>query len=63
MAQNFSIKELKKAHKNFYGIFYDEENVMSKNILHIKKKIQKRALNYRNFFKKKINKKKKNKRN
>lgn len=59
MAQNLSIEELKKAHKNFYGNFYDEENIIYKNILLIKKKIQNRVLNYRNLFKRKLHKKKK----
>ena len=32
MAQNFSIEELKRAHKIFYGNFYDEDNEFKKPI-------------------------------
>jgi hypothetical protein len=54
MAVNYSFKEIKKANKNFYGSFYYDSNIILKNILRFKKKIQNRHSNLINFCKKKI---------
>ena len=49
MAVNYSLKEIQKANKNFYGSFYHDNNIILKNILHFKKKIQNRYSNLINF--------------
>ena len=54
MAVNYSFKEIEKANKNFYGNFYYDSNIILKNILRFKKKIQNRHSNLINFCKKKI---------
>ena len=62
MAVNYSTKESEKAYNNFYGGSYHDSNIILKNILRFKKKIQIRNTNLINFYKKKtyIEKKKEN---
>ena len=61
MAVNYSLKEIQKANKNFFGSSYYDSNIVFKNILRFKKKIQNQNTNLINFFMKKtyIEKKKK----
>ena len=53
MAVNYSLKEIQKANKNFFGSSYYDSNIVFKNILRFKKKIQNQNTNLINFFMKK----------
>ena len=53
MALNYSLKEIEKANKNFFGSSYYDSNIVFKNILRFKKKIQNQNTNLINFCMKK----------